>query len=243
MNYITVYKNFFLCAFLAVNIAFAMPVSAQNEHESHETIIQAVQDFIYAEAVHTYGSDFDITVDIARLDSRLRLRACAQPLETFSPPGGRNTGNTTVGVSCAAPAAWSLYVPVSISVTGDVLVATKSLARGTVLAESDLRIERRDISRLTSGYFDTTDAALNMVLRRAVGAGSVLLPNMMEAPRMVQRGQTVVLLARSENFSIRMAGEALSDGAYGDLVRVRNNSSRRVVEGRVIAGGVVSVNL
>ncbi|WP_006787313.1 flagellar basal body P-ring formation chaperone FlgA [Thiorhodospira sibirica] len=213
------------------------------EHESHETIRQTAEAFIYDEARKTHGADFNIEVDVSRLDARLRLRACSQPLEAFLAPGGRTTGSTTVGISCSAPAPWSLYIPVTVGVSGEVLVAARSLPRGTVLAAQDIRLERRDITRLTSGYLSDPVAVRSMVLRRAVASGTTLIPNMLEAQRMVQRGQNVVLLAQSDNFSIRMSGEALGDAAYGELVKVRNRSSRRVVEGVVVSAGVVSVNL
>lgn len=232
-----------ILAFILLNTWAHAARANTAEHESHETIRQTAEAFIYDEARKTHGADFNIEVDVSRLDARLRLRACSQPLEAFLAPGGRTTGTTTVGVSCSAPAPWSLYIPVTVGVSGEVLVAARALARGTVLSAQDMRLERRDITRLTSGYLNDPVAAQSMVLRRAVASGTTLIPNMLEAQRMVQRGQNVVLLAQSDNFSIRMSGEALGDAAYGELVKVRNRSSRRVVEGVVVSAGVVSVNL
>ena len=39
----------------------------------------------------------------------------------------------------------------------------------------------------------------------------------------------------------RMAGEALQDGAKGEMIRVRNLSSRQELQGEVVAPGLVRV--
>lgn len=212
-------------------------------HEPHERILQAATRFIAAEARNAHGERFDVSVTPGRLDSRLRLRRCEHELEAFPGPGTRMAGQTTVGVRCPGPVTWTLYVPVHVGVHGDVLVLAHPLPRGTLLEESQLRVERHDVGRLPGGYLADIGAARHMVLRRALPAGTVLTPQMVEPPRLVQRGQRVILMAESAAISVRVAGEALADGGLGDRVRVRNLSSRQVVEGTVLSRGVVGVTM
>jgi flagella basal body P-ring formation protein FlgA len=40
-----------------------------------------------------------------------------------------------------------------------------------------------------------------------------------------------------------MSGKALADGAKGDLIKVRNDSSHRIVEGIVTQTGIVVVKM
>jgi flagellar basal body P-ring formation protein FlgA len=217
--------------------------AAAHAQESHDHILQAATRFMTAEARNAHGEQFDVAVTPGRLDPRLRLRRCEAPLEAFLGPGSRMAGNSTVGVRCPGPVTWTLYVPVRISVHGQVLVLAEPLPRGSLLQASNLRREHHDVGNLSGGYLSDLAAAQHMVLRRALPAGTVLTPQMVEPQRLVQRGQRVTLMAEGATVTVRVEGEALSDGSRGQRVQVRNLSSQRVVEGTVLSHGVVGVNM
>lgn len=212
-------------------------------HEPHATILDAATSLMAAEARQAHGPHFEIEVQPGRLDPRLRLRSCEDGLEAFMAPGSRTAGNSTVGVRCLGPVTWTLYVPVEIKVHGQVLVLAQPLPRGTQLQASHLRLERHDVGSLSTGYLADLGEARDMILRRALQAGTVLTPQMVEPPRLVQRGQRVTLLAEGASVAVRVEGEALGDGARGERVRVRNLSSQNVVEGLVLSHGVVGVSM
>ncbi|WP_412852473.1 flagellar basal body P-ring formation chaperone FlgA [Ectothiorhodospira shaposhnikovii] len=213
------------------------------ETQSHDSILTAAGTFLGQQARAHHGEYVDVRINRGSLDPRLRLRACDGPLETFLPPGTRMTGHTTVGVRCTTPSPWSLFVPMQIVVRGEVVVLERALPRGTLISEGDIRLELRDLGSMHGGYLTEPTAVTNMVLRRALPAGTALSPQMVEPQRLVQRGQKVMLVAQNTAISVRMEGQALADGAYGDRVQVRNLSSRRIVEGRVLSAGVVGVNM
>jgi flagella basal body P-ring formation protein FlgA len=66
---------------------------------------------------------------------------------------------------------------------------------------------------------------------------------MIQAPKLVKRGERVSVIAESGALKIRTVGQALSDGKSGDLVRVKAAGSQRVVDGIVVSQGVVKVTL
>jgi len=185
----------------------------------------------------------DAKVEAGNLDPRLRLAACDAPLESFAPPGTRTVGMTSVGVRCRGSRHWTVYVPVTVHVYGKVLVAARTLARGTVLRPDDLKAVRRDLSRLSPGYLTDRKHATGMVLLRPLGPGNLLVQSAVKPPRLVQRGQDVTILASVGGLVVRSQGKALADGAYGETVRVRNSRSRRIVQGVVSARGTVKVRM
>lgn len=212
-------------------------------HEPHERILDTATRFMSDQARAAHGEAFEVTVSPGRLDPRLRLRACEQGLEAFTSPGARLAGNSTVGIRCLGPVTWSLYVPVHVAVHGEVVVLAHPLPRGMPLEAHHLRLERHDVGALPGGYLNDLELARDMVLRRALPAGTVLTPQMVEPPRLVRRGQRVTLLAEGSAVNVRVEGEALADGSRGERVQVRNLSSRRVVEGVVLSHGVVGVRM
>lgn len=189
------------------------------------------------------GAHARVSVRVSRLDPRLRLAACGKPLEAFLPPGGQRQGNTAVGVRCSGPRPWSIYVPADVRVVEKVAVLAHPLARGTVLGAGDIRLEPRDTSALTSGFYTDARAVVGKQITNAVAAGSVLTPQILKAPLAIHRGERVTLLAQTAGIEVRMAGKAMGDGALGQRIRVRSLPSKRIVEGVVGRDGVVVVDL
>jgi len=223
---------------LFVGLLVASHLCAQ-EHHPHESIRQAIEQFVTNESVNAR----DIELSISSLDPRLKLRRCSTALSTFWPPGSRMQSNTSVGVACKDDKPWKIYVPVNISEFRDVAIVDHSLMRGDILQEGDIKMERRDVSRLGQRFLEKYSRFMGYRIRQPISAGSLLQPSMLSMPELVKRGEKVTLLANSGGVEIRMMGEALSNGGKGAMIRVRNVSSKRIVEGEVVARGVVQVRL
>ncbi|MGI9247495.1 MAG: flagellar basal body P-ring formation chaperone FlgA [Woeseiaceae bacterium] len=173
------------------------------------------------------------TVQAGTLDSRHRLARCGKPLEAFLRRGTKIASRTIVGVRCTGEKPWKVYVPVAVVVTDTVLVARRTLPRGHLLVADDLATEKRDVSRLISGYISNVEELLGQRLKTQLIAGRVLTPAMLQADIAVKRGQAVTLTIKSRGIDIQMSGKALMDGAINQRIRVENTNSGRVVEGIV----------
>lgn len=226
---------------LLLPLMLAIGAAGASDLQDHESIRSAGAEFLREQARALHGGQPEVEVN--RLDRRLRLSACAEPLEAFMPSAGRTLGTTSVGVRCHAPKPWTLYLPAKISLAGDVVVAARALARGEHLDADDLKLVRRDLAGLPPGYADRPEALVGQRLRRAVSVGTPLGEQMLEVPVLVRRGQRVTVLAQGRGIQVRSSGKALGDATEGERVRVENTSSKRVVEGVAVAEGVVRVNL
>jgi flagella basal body P-ring formation protein FlgA len=191
----------------------------------------------------SHDAGISTTIEAGTLDPRLHLAPCEQPLQAFQAAGARSVGNTTVGVRCSGGSAWSIYVPMHVSASAEVQIVNRPVPRGVTLTAADLRSERRDLAALPYGYVLHANQATGQRVTRSLSEGTVLTPNILTAPQWVKRGERVTVLAQSGGMEIRMTGEALMDGTEGAVVRVKNLNSARVVEGTVIAQGVIQVRL
>ncbi len=208
--------------------------------ESHARILDTARGFLEQQLAGRSGKS---EIGIGAIDHRLRLARCDGALEGYLPPGGRLSGNTSVGVRCTGARAWKLYVTARISLLEEVVVARGFLPRGTVIGPEHVEIAERDVSTSAHGYLGDLDLVIGMVVKQPLQGGLVLTPAMIDRPRLIRRGDKVVIVSRTGNFEVRMAGNALADGAEGDRIRVRNNNSKRIVEGRVTAHGAVLVQM
>ncbi len=203
---------------------------AQGEVQPVEGIARAAEGFLEQRIA---GTARQLVPQAGRLDPRLDLPRCDQPLEGFLPPGAKVDSRTVVGVRCRGSRPWKVYVPVNVTEPRPVLVAVRALPRDHVLSAEDLVVEERDVARLLGGYVADAGRLVGRRLKRPVTSGSVLTPSMIEEQTIVQRGQAVTLVVRSGGFNVAMAGVALADGVQGERIRVRNVTSDRVVEGLV----------
>jgi len=225
---------------LAVLIAVADVALAQ---DTAPQSLDAIRTAVVAFVTGFHGADADLEVKPGGLDPRLRLAPCSAPLEAAWANGSSQAGRVTVEVRCASQRPWRLYVPTQVALHQEVVVAARPLARGQRLSAADLRRERRDVGRLGGDAVREPQRVLGYVLTRPLGEGRVLDPRLLEAPRLVERGQRVRLLAEGPGIHISMAGDALQAGALGDTVRVRNPASRRVVDAVVSGPGRVTLRV
>ena len=117
------------------------------------------------------------------------------------------------------------------------------IAKGTHLTTSDLRLELADVSLLYTGYFKSMTELEGFVARRPIPAEQIMSPALVDPAKMVNRGEKVMIIAEGPGISIRASGKAMEDGAYGELIRVKNTNSNKVVEGRITAPGLIKVSL
>lgn len=214
---------------------------AAEQWQSHAAIRGTAHTFLmaFAEDQHEGRSE----IKLGQLDPRLKLKTCNRALQAFMPPGGRVTGNTTIGVRCDDETGWNIYIPARIDVFGRVLIARQPLSRGSILQDTDVELVERNLANLPYGYYTDSQPLSGMLAKRTIAAATVITPGMVQAPNLIKRGERVTVIAETGSLKIRTVGKALSDGKSGDLIRVESEASKRVVDGIVVSRGVVKVTL
>jgi flagella basal body P-ring formation protein FlgA len=106
-----------------------------------------------------------------------------------------------------------------------------------------LKYEKRNISLLNQGYFTQINDLKHTESRRNLKRGSVLTQNNTRPSEMVKSGQNVTLILDYKGINIRTSGKALQSARMGQIVKVRNSKSQKIVEGIVAGEGLVKVNL
>ena len=192
---------------------------------------------------HRYESPYPPGFQLGRLDSRLRLKACPEPLSIGFARPNQDMGNTALLVRCPQTAAWKIHLPVRIDVFDDVAVTAKSLVKGQKIDETSVRFEKRNIARLKNGYYVDTAALAELQARRSLAGGTVLTPTNLSPRLLVRSGQQVTLVLNYRGLQIKTTGKALQSASLGQTIRVRNSQSLKVVEGVVSGEALVKVSI
>jgi len=130
-------------------------------------------------------------------------------------------------------------VPVRIKWRQPAAVLRRSLPRGSVLSEEDLRVlfvERSGL-RTPADPFRLCGARLT----RNLAQGGVVFTDDVESVPVIAKGDPVRIVFRAGGLQVEASGEALDNGGVGDTIRVRNVLSRRIIACVVSGPGVVIV--
>ena len=235
------YTRFFISNLLVLLAITTLSTNVYSkEYHSLEDISRTVHDFALNQIQST---DEDIHINVGQLDPRLSLHQCEMPLEAFSQGYETRQGRSTVGVRCTDHNPWSLYVPISINNFKQIVILKHAAIRNTVLTEADISLEKLNVNRLSSGYFSDINQVKGKILTQSLSKGAVLTNNHIKLPMAVNRGQLVTLIAKNSVIEVRAEGKAMSKGAVGERIKVKNMKTQRIVEGVIIDKYLINVNL
>lgn len=129
-----------------------------------------------------------------------------------------------------------------------VVLAAASLDRRAKLEEKHLREVVRFVDRERDRL--TMEQLIGRQLQYRIQSGEILSLRHLEGnrqketPTLVKARDNVRMVVRQGGLTVIVPGaEALQAGGEGDLIRVRNTQSNRIVTGRVVARGEVEVSI
>ncbi|MBL3557030.1 MULTISPECIES: flagellar basal body P-ring formation chaperone FlgA [Marinobacter] len=227
--------------FVTALLMSTMTGTAMGADTTADQITMAAERFLGAFAKEQAGEGFDVEYDSGSLDARLSLATCDNSIEVSFSGDPWKTTQPSLLVSCEGSRPWRMFLPVSVSITGDAIVAARPLGRGERLTQSALRTDTVVVNAIRRGAITSEDQLVGMEMRRGVNTGTVFTPDLLLAPAAIERGDHVIISARSGNFSVNSRGKALASGAIGEQVLVENLSSSRTVRARVTAPGRVEI--
>ena len=214
---------------------------AQATSSTADQIQQSATDFIQGYAKKQAKKGLAVSHDIGELDARLSLAPCDKSLSVSFSGQPLNTTQPSLLVSCEGERPWRMFLPVTLEIRGDGLVASRPLARGERITESALKRKSVVLNATRRAAITDAEQLIGMEMRRGVNTGTVLTPDLLTAPEAVQRGDHVVISAETNGFSVKSRGKALAGAAIGEQVLVENLATSRTVRARVDAPGKVSI--
>lgn len=137
--------------------------------------------------------------------------------------------------------------PHVVQITGRILVKkrvpvlARRLESGSLIQTNDLDWIELPEERITADIITESSQLVGRELRYNTTEGDFLRSRDVMPPRLVQRGSLVTMKIETPFILITAQGKAQQDGAHGETIRILNTQSNRVVEGTVVAPGVVEI--
>jgi flagella basal body P-ring formation protein FlgA len=188
------------------------------------------------------GLPLRMEVSVGQLDSRLRLAPCAR-VEPYLPSGARLWGRTRLGLRCVEGAtAWNVFLPVTIKAFGPAWVLNGNVTSGAVLAAADASEAEVDWAAEAAPVIANPEQWVGQVASRQLMAGQAVRQSMVRAPHVFRTGAQVRVVAQGPGYAVTSSGQALSNGAVGQTMRIRMGNGR-IISGIVNEDGTIDASL
>lgn len=229
-----------LLAPLFAGLLAALPAAhaqqAAGAHQDLAVLRQSVEQLLQ---VQTAGLPGEVAVKVGAIDPHMTLAACPAP-QAFLMPGARAWGKTTVGVRCASPSNWTVYIQAQVSVTADYIASAMPLAQGQPIEASQLVALKGDLTTLPAGVATDMQQVVGRSVSNSLPSGTPLRLDTLRSKPVVLQGQLVRVVSSGNGFSVASEGRAILNAGEGQVVQVKTAGGQQV-SGIARAGGLVEV--
>lgn len=171
---------------------------------------------------------------------RIDVKGLDDPAGRFTLPANVRPGARAVSVKLIDDQGRKSNKGLKVSWYQPVVYSPLHLLRDVPLVPADLRT-RIDLASVSESYLWEPKQLHNATARRLITAGSPISEDDLEQAVIVKRGSGVRLIAKVSGLGIEVQGIAMQHGGVGDVIRVKNLSSKKIVSAKVVAAGRVEI--
>jgi flagella basal body P-ring formation protein FlgA len=225
-------------------IRYTIPAQVRVRRATQEVSEAAIRDVVEAFIAENMGtSASDAIVRDVEVPGPARIPAGAWTAHVVPQGGGALVGRVRLQVDLVVDErlARSVNVTADVGLNGPVVMAARPVARGAVITDADVTIDRRDVSQMPRNVLGDPAAVIGHVARAALSPWTPIRREQIVAASAVHRGDVVLLVAQRGGLRITTPGEVREDAAAGEPVRVVNRASQKSLVGRVVDGSTVAV--
>ena len=128
-----------------------------------------------------------------------------------------------------------------IEVLRDIVITARALPAGTVLTDSDVKTIRKWVRRIHPQSLSSFETIAGKLLTRQVASGAEILAMMLKDIPLVRKGKMVKIVFDNRLMHIVTVGLSEEDGVAGNIVRVKNITSNKIIYARVLSDSLVGI--
>lgn len=180
---------------------------------------------------------------LSEANPKQKLTPCSSEIQVKPLPGSFESGRFLLKVFCLTPTPWSVSLPGEINHFIEVVVTARPLSRGEIITVHDIAWKKFSAKQVRPGYTTNAEALIGFEVKRSLQANQPIKPNYVTPPILVKKGEYVSITAQLNSLKVKSAGVALSNGAMGQVILVKNRKTKRIIEATIFAPGQVKISL
>jgi flagella basal body P-ring formation protein FlgA len=194
-------------------------------------------------ALGNYGGDGELRIELDDRVQEMHIPVDAAPtLAIRNLRINELTGRFSVAVLAPAdrPTVEMPLTGRAVRVT-EVPVLAHRLNRGDVIQPSDVTLAKVAANQIGRDTMTDAKALIGLEATRLLAAGAPVRVQDVRPQVLVPKNSMVTIVLRAGGMELSVQGKALDEGGRGDVVKVMNTKSKRVLEAQVSGAGTVVV--
>ncbi len=222
-------------------LAISVEARADATTQARQAVENHLRQMLEQQAARQGWHGMQLRYDISVPTSSFNLPTCSETLQVHATGEAPSAiERQQLRIRCPDAPGWSLNATGQAHVFLPAVHAEGIIDRGQTLTANDLKLQRINIAKARRGYYNRLEDVIGQAAKRRIRAGQTIAPALLEQAMAVKRGEPVKIVANNEGIEASTSGEALADGQPGDVIRVRNVRSGKVIDAKVIEEGVVT---
>ena len=133
------------------------------------------------------------------------------------------------------------WIKAEVRVFDDVVVASTPVARNDFVNSNDVKLTRRELAASSRRPFTEIEEVIGKQARRTLEPNEILTTDKLQQPTLVRRNSPVVMVLETGLLRIDVPGVAQENGKAGELIKVKNPTSGKIIQGTVVDERTVKV--
>ena len=162
----------------------------------------------------------------------------------------------TVIVSCKKPLKWQITIRTNadsapkktvkkniskISNSIKLITLKNNLKKGEVIQKHDLKFDYKS-SSVGKGFFENFNKLIGREINQNLSRGQVIKTRHLKENFMVAEGQSIIIFSDLHGINVRMQGSALENGHFNEFIKVKNLSSGKIIQGKIVNEKKILIN-
>jgi flagellar basal body P-ring formation protein FlgA len=122
-------------------------------------------------------------------------------------------------------------------------VLNSRVKHGMVITEDDVVMDSVASAKVRANTVTDINMLVGKTAKQSISPHRAIRIDELESPKIIEIGNTVAMRYTTAYMSINAVGEALQEGGIGDIIRVRNHDSNKVINARVISKDEVDAGI
>ncbi len=155
----------------------------------------------------------------------------------------KDRGNVGLIVSATSNSIPLFRVPVNfnIRVFEYVAISRKRIGRHRIVTRENIFMDKRETTKIRDIAFPSVESLIGKMTTRTVQPNTILTEGIIETPPTVSQGSQVNMFIKAVGFKIIAKGLAQQTGYTGDVIKVINLDSKKILYGKIVDSDKVQI--
>lgn len=150
-------------------------------------------------------------------------------------------GSFLIPVNCQFPIDKKTYWVTGVAKISKVgPIAARQINPGEKISAQDVRMESIDLT-FAKDSVPTLEEIQNQIAGRSILVNQPIFKGDLKKEVAITRGQIIRAISGNESFEVSSQMQAEEQGYIGDLIRIKNTETQKILSGQIIEKGVVRV--